>query len=787
MNVSYKWLQSYFKEPLPEVKELAEVLTLGAFEIEGVEKVGDDWMIDVDVLPNRAHDCLGHRGIAKEIGVLLERPLLDKKVSEDYKKVERTLNAEIADLNLCKRHMGRVIRNIKVGPSPDWLKERLEAIGQKSINNIVDATNYVMFDVGQPTHAFDADKVNGDVVVRKAKEGESVVTLDNKEIELNENILVIADDKAPLDIAGIKGGKKAELDENTTNIILEAANFEPSNIRKTARAIGVQTDASKRFENEISPELDSIAMEELTALIVEVAGIDNTEVEEVADTYPRKVGEYKIGVSADEVNKLLGANISEKQIEDILERFGFSFEKVVPMEKIKEIVDSGELIGKEYESGASITNDAPEIFDCSSLSAWIYKEAGIAIPRISVDQFVFTERIEKSDLQFGDFIFSNSGIVLKTGIHEESIEFLSGTKVEHGVDHLGIYLGDEKILHTSSQTGAVVIEDLNDAKMFQNIVGYGRIPNLDKERYVVNIPPERLDLRANTSFLTSGNKQDLTEEIGRVYGYANIEGAPLDFDCERTINKRLYYMNRIRAVLQEAGYSENYGYTFRGKGDIEMLKSMAQGKDFLRTNLTDGMEEALEFNDRYKDLLAIDRVRIFEFGSVFTKDKEWMSFSIGLSAVKQKGEEDVLELLNKELGTDIKADIFGKQGGVFEIDFDALVETLPEPTDTEVIVSEDNIEIQFKTISPYPFITRDIAVWTESGTVEEDVLSLIKNEAGDLLVQNHLFDVYEKDGKVSYAFNLVFQSQDKTLTDDEINSIMEKITKEVESKGWEVR
>ncbi|MFC1721165.1 phenylalanine--tRNA ligase beta subunit-related protein [Patescibacteria group bacterium] len=778
MNVSYKWLQSYFKEPLPEVKELAEVLTFGAFEIEGVERVGDDWMIDVDVLPNRAHDCLGHRGIAKEIGVLLQLPLKVKTNSKLQIQNSKTdLEIDVQEPNLCRRYVGRKLNNIKVGASPDWLKEQLEAIGQKSINNIVDATNYVMFDLGQPLHAFDADKLDGGIIVRKAVDGEQITTLDEKEVELNDKVLLIADEKDPLAIAGIKGGNKAEVDNDTVNLVLEAANFEPSNIRKTTRLVNIQTDSSKRFENEITPEFAGMAMEELTALILEIAGTDNTEVEEPADTYPRKVGEYKIGVSSEEINKLLGANISEKQIENILERFGFSFEKIVPIEKIKKIIDGGELIGKEYKSGASVTNDAPDIFDCSSLSAWIYKEAGIAIPRISVDQFVFTERINEEDLVFGDLIFSNSGIVLKTGIHEESVEFLPGTVVEDGVDHLGIYLGDGKILHTSSQTKAVVIEDFDKAEMFKNIVGYGRVPNLNEERYVVTVPTERLDLRI---------KEDLIEEIGRVYGYANIKGVPLDFDCERVINKRLFYMNRIREVLQNAGYSENYGYTFRAKGDIEMLKSMAQGKDFLRTNLTDGMQEALEFNDRYKDLLAIDRVRMFEFGSVFTKDKEWMSFSIGLGPSKQKGEEDVLELLNKELDTNLKADIFGKQGGVFEIDFDALVGTLPGPTDTEVTES-DNQEIQFKTISPYPFITRDIAVWVSSDTLQKEFLELIRDNAGEWLVQNNLFDIYARDAKTSIASRLVFQSQDKTLTDDEINPIMEKITKEMENKGWEVR
>ncbi len=627
MNISYKWLQSYFEKPLPEVEKLAEILTLSAFEIEGVEKVCGDCMIDVDVLPNRAHDCLGHHGIAKEIGVLLKLQTQNSKSKTVFVAQKSTLNVDVQDTLLCHRYVGRKINNIKVEESPKWLKERLEAIGQKSINNIVDATNYVMFDLGQPLHAFDADKTDGGIVVRKAENCENITTLDNKELELNNKILVIADGKNPLAIAGIKGGKKAEVDESTTNLVLESANFEPSNIRKTTRLVNIQTDSSKRFENEITPELAGVAMCELTALILKIAGTDKTEVEEVVDIYSNKPELEKINISTQEINKVLGTELSAEEVQNIFERFAFSFEK-------------------------------------------------------------------------------------------------------------------------------------------------------NEDTFVVEIPYERLDLRI---------KEDLIEEVGRVYGYEKIEGVPIDFECERVVNRRLYYMNRIREILQNEGYSENYGYTFRDKGDIEMIKSMAQGKDFLRTNLTDGIKEVIEFNDRYKDLLVIDRVRMFEFGTVFTMEKEWMSFAIGLGPSKNKKENNVLELLNEKLGTELSADIFGKQGGVFEINFDDLLEKLPEPDGDEVLETCVDEKIQFKTISPYPFVTRDIAVWTPADTKAESVLELIKKEAGDLLAQNHLFDVYEKDGRVSYAFNLVFQSQERTLTDDEINQIMEKITQKMDEKNWEVR
>jgi len=398
MIVSYKWLQTYFEEKLPEVEKLEEILTLGAFEVENIEKVDGDFILDIDVLPNRAHDCLSHIGIAKELSVLLEFGITySNKELLETSKVESIL-IKNKEQDLCRRYIGRKIEGVKVGPSPEWLKERLEAIGQKSINNIVDATNYVMFDIGQPLHAFDADKIDGGIVVRNAKKGEKIVTLSGDEVELDESILVISDEKDPLAIAGVKGGKKAEVDESTSNIILEAANFAPVNVRKTSRRLNILTDSSKRFENEITPQMAERGMEEVSSLVVEIAGGKDTKVGEVVDVYPRKTNPYKVGISLDEINQLLGTQITKKEVEGIWDRFGFNVHTVLPIEKIKEIIDSEVVLGKEYRSGASVSYDAPEAFDCSSLSAWIFKEAGISIPRISVDQFVFAEKIKKKSL-----------------------------------------------------------------------------------------------------------------------------------------------------------------------------------------------------------------------------------------------------------------------------------------------------------------------------------------------------------------------------------------------------
>ena len=193
---------------MPNAKEIAEVLTMHSFEIESVEKKENDDVIDVKVLPNRSHDCLCHRGIGKEITTVLGEKFIDREVGEAKEtENESALEIKIDDFKLCPRYVGRRVENISVKSSPDWLKQKLEVLGERSINNVVDITNFVMLDLGQPMHAFDADKVKGGIHVRSAKNGEKMVLLTGEEAVLDESVLLIADKEGPLAIAGIKGGK----------------------------------------------------------------------------------------------------------------------------------------------------------------------------------------------------------------------------------------------------------------------------------------------------------------------------------------------------------------------------------------------------------------------------------------------------------------------------------------------------------------------------------------------------------------------------------------------------
>jgi len=613
MKISYNWLQNYFEEKLPRPEEISEGIIFHSFEVDEIEKIKDDTVFDIKILPDRAHDCLSHWGIAKEVSMIFNMKISSpngflKLISEvqPLKPVigwtsqsETSLKIEIEN-DKCLRYMGRVVRNIKVGESPSWLKEKLNAIGQKSINNIVDAANFVMYDLGQPIHAFDLDKLEGEsLIIRNGKEGEKLTTLDKKEINLDDSILIIADEKSPLAIAGIKGGTKAEVDLNTKNIVIEVANFDATTTRKTAKKINIQTDAVKRYEHGITPELCPIVMDSISEIIYAIAG---GEVESIIDIYPNKVLQNTISISVEYINKRLGSDFSKEEIESVWNKLNF-----------------------------------------------VYRE-------------------------------------------------------------------------------------------------------LDGE-YKIEVPFLRADLIG---------PHDLTEEVIRILGYDRLVEKLPEFTKDSQITNNTYLkLLLVRSNLLFLGYGEVMTYVFRDKGEVEVLAS-ATGKNFLRTNLTDGLRESIKLNILNLPLLDLKEVKVFEIGTVFFNGGEVMHVAYG----------------DKKNVTEVNIDDFCEKFNLLSED-NLHVES-PSQNDTEKKI--------FKMWSNYPFISRDVAVWMPESDDKEQLKQIFVEEGTDLLIKApFLFDSFTKEGRTSYAYRLVFQSYEKTLTDEEINPIMEKITSKISSYGWEVR
>jgi phenylalanyl-tRNA synthetase beta chain len=321
MKVSYNWLQNHIEEELPKPKDLAEKIIFHAFEVEEVEEKGDDTIMDIKVLPDRAHDCLSHIGIAREVAGLLnltlKKEVLDKP---DLTKLEILVEVKS---DQCRRYSLASMKNVKVSESPKWLKDAIESIGQKSINSLVDIANYLMFDTGQPIHIFDADKIDGGITVRPAHEDETIITLTGESKTLNPNILVIADYVGAVAIAGIKGGKTAEVDDKTKNILIEVGNFDPVSTRKSARTLSLQTDASKRYENDFSPEH---TIDVIYKTIKMIEGIAGGEAIGISDYYPNPQKERVIDFSIKSITRLLGSWVTGEQIKEVFDRYNYNYE-----------------------------------------------------------------------------------------------------------------------------------------------------------------------------------------------------------------------------------------------------------------------------------------------------------------------------------------------------------------------------------------------------------------------------------------------------------------------------
>lgn len=326
MKVSRAWLQRYFENPLPDIEVLKDLFTAHAFEVE--ETDGD--VLDLKVLPDRAAYALSHRGIAKELSAILNIPLLKDPLLESIPAFPTTESISVAvDSAYVNRHTAAYVTGVTVGPSPDWLKNLLESVGQRSINNVVDISNLVMLDIGQPNHAFDASKLGRDggvikIDIRKAKEGEKITILSGEEYTLTNNTYVIADavNGVALDIAGIKGGLTSGITEETTDLFISVGNYDASSLRKVSQALRLVTDASQRYQNGPSPELTAFGMRDVLRMITEIAG---GTVQGIVDVYPNPQEQKTVDVTVHAVQEILGENFTAKEIHEAFTRLGFPY------------------------------------------------------------------------------------------------------------------------------------------------------------------------------------------------------------------------------------------------------------------------------------------------------------------------------------------------------------------------------------------------------------------------------------------------------------------------------
>lgn len=720
MKFSYSWLQTYFEKKLPAPDALADILTMRIFEVEGVEAVGDDHSLDVKILPDRAGYAYAHANLAREINALTDAgfaPAEYQKVTAE--NVAATIGRKTADFAMPRVLIpaevaekvpvftARIIDNISNSESPAWLQKSLQGASQRSISLIVDLTNYAMLDVGQPMHAFDADKVAGGISIRYATAGERLTLLDDREIELDSDTLVIADEEGALDIAGIKGGKKAEVDSNTRRIIITAGNFNASYIRKTSQKVGIKNDASKRYENGVTHERVFVAQNEFIHLL---------QKENPAISFgPLDV----VGLSAESVFAPRGPILLDSEF--VSEKIGAD----ISIEKIKGILALLEIDARSIVGGAS-----------------------------------------------GD-----------------------AAGATHAANSLEV------------------------------------VPPVYRSDLVI--------------------AEDVIEEIGRLNGYDSLEGNVPAARGQVPELKQYYYANVIRDALTGLGCSEVYLHTLVKEGAIALANPLTVDRSHLRSTLAGGILDALRFNAQHIDLLGDESsvaqdIRIFEIGNIFKTTEGRLSLSIGIGGRSGKGVEERHEReiaaicqrlqdrgfadasLMAALRTGFIKGSTPAEGGAVpasycaaEFDLAAIIESLPDPAEFKSKHPEADAPgpvsphvPRFVPFSPYPYIVRDIAVFMPGPTgraqelrslIESVNASIVEKGLADdgspqavhrgYIVRLRQFDEFEKKNKetgeiekTSYGFRMVFQAPDRTLTDLEVQGVMDRILLKIaEQFGWEVR
>lgn len=324
MIVSWNWLKQYVGLER-SVKEVTDRLTMAGFNLESVEEVAGDTAIDLEITSNRP-DCLGHIGVAREVSVLFDGRL-QIPAAQPASIAQKTPDATSVNIDcedLCPQYIARVIRGVKIGPSPKWLQDRLTAIGITCINNVVDVTNYVLMECGQPLHAFDFDKLHGQkIIVRRARAGEKIVAIDQREYALDGDMCVIADADRPVAIGGVMGGLATEISSSTKNVLIEAARFTPMSIRSTARKLTLHSDSSFRFERGVDPQNLDWASRRCCELILETGGGELLSDSVVAGS-TGKPNEQPITLRFEQIPRVLGIDVPRDEALRILKSLGLT-------------------------------------------------------------------------------------------------------------------------------------------------------------------------------------------------------------------------------------------------------------------------------------------------------------------------------------------------------------------------------------------------------------------------------------------------------------------------------
>ncbi len=628
----------------------------------------DDYLYDLEITHNRG-DLLGYIGIAQDIKAKTGDDLIPPRVGVEEDPGIGKFPIEIQAPNGCPRYTGRVIEDVEVAPSPHWIRYRLALIGQRPINNIVDITNYVLFELGQPIHAFDLGKVDEKIVVRFAKNGEKLVTLDGVERELSDDVLLIADREKPIALAGIMGGEDSGVKDDTKDLMVEVAYFDPVIIRKGTMRLKLSTEASYRFERKVDPELPPLASNRIARLIMEIAG---GRVGPINDVNYLEIRPARIFLKKSYLNRLLGYEIPEKKVVEIFDNLGFTvhreqagFDVIVPTRR------------QDISIPADLVEEVARIYGYDNIPGKIISTSGELVGK----------KLRKKIDYLREFL-------VKLGLFEvKTIEFVSKKELD---------------LFDYPRTDAVRIKNpVNESYEFMRPMLSMSVVQVVSTNWRRGISPIRV-FEAGKVFLWRGT-EELPEEDERIAVMMTGKYPKTPFSDEEKVG---YY--DLKGVLD--ALAEEFMFTYELK-PIER-KFLNVGADVIINGSHAGFIGELSVG-RYYDV----------------KDSIY-----------------VLEISLKNL------EIKGKR---------------------------------FKPFSIFPAVKRDVSIVTDVGTPYVEVAKILEKFESPLLKNFRLLDIYTgkplPPGKKSLTFTLEFQSDERTLSDEEVDKEFEKLIGLLKQSGFQIR
>ncbi|MEX2117757.1 MAG: phenylalanine--tRNA ligase subunit beta [Bacteroidota bacterium] len=636
-----------------------------------------DVIYDVEITANRG-DWLSHMGVAREVAALTGKKaaIPAVKLRESREHVSKHASVILGDKHGCQRYVALVFRNVRIGPSPMWLQNRLMSVGVRPINNVVDATNSVMLETGQPLHAFDNDKVGGhSIVVRGAKDGEAFTTLDGKTRTLKAGSLLICDNQRPIAIAGIMGGLNSEISDVTTNVLLESAWFDPVSIRRTSRYLGLSTDASQRFERSVDIDTCLYAAQRAGGLFQELTGAE--VLKGAIDVYPKKRKQTLLKARISKINAILGTNLSVTRVSALLGRLGLEVQ--------------------------SSTADS----------------VSLRIPSYRRDLIQEIDLVEEVARMYG---YNNIDT-------ETSARIGYAARADAGPED------DVRNFLVGGGFNEIVVNSLQKRSLAL----------LGEEQPVEVLNPVSVDMEMLRTSLIPGALEVLEHNFNR-----GAKGMRL-FECGKVF-------------WRVAGGSEDALEDYK---EEQRLLLVLTGDHFNRHHSEKQRKyDILDLKGEVEGLLAkffLDKCRLIPYDNGKPLSVDNISIEI------QGTYAGFLGRLRKEIGAK------------FGIEEEVLVAELS----VDVLSSFWNKDRKFRSLNRFPSVTRDLAFVVAANVPQGNVEQAIREAGGELLSGVFLFDLYSGEqvgvGNKSLAYALEFQPADRTLTDEEVNGIVSKIIRHVQS------